>query len=296
MRAWRLRRLLDKSRAKEGVTFWVSTGQLAGCPLCLPIASHNFAGQTGAGSEKGGRRGPGGRGLAGGALGEPAIGQPTVRAPCACDWLAGETPKKEPKLSADFWIAASSERAFGDDAITTTCAADNDDPANPAVCAHHCLEVFCSLVPSHSQTQPSCSDTPCPNQSHRTAKLARAFTMAAITASLMPRLSSPTILSTSRWATLYTRLFSPRLLPSLSIAVPGVSLNLPTLDDIWESVLRAVPKNKVSHSRKRHRQMAGKALQDVNNLCKCPGCGETKRTHRLCQRCLEGTSQARSRD
>ncbi|KAJ6441846.1 Meiotic recombination protein rec14 [Purpureocillium lavendulum] len=83
------------------------------------------------------------------------------------------------------------------------------------------------------------------------------------------------------------RLVSPSFLPTLSIAVPGVSLNLPTLDDIWESVLRAVPKNKVSHSRKRHRQMAGKALKDVNNLCKCPGCGETKRTHRLCQRCLE---------
>lgn len=115
--------------------------------------------------------------------------------------------------------------------------------------------------------------------------------MAAIATSLASRFSSPTILSSSRWATLYTRLFSPRLLPSLSIAVPGVSLNLPTLDDIWESVLRAVPKNKVSHSRKRHRQMAGKALQDVNNLCKCPGCGETKRTHRLCQRCLEGTNR-----
>ncbi|GAO16237.1 hypothetical protein UVI_02000190 [Ustilaginoidea virens] len=33
--------------------------------------------------------------------------------------------------------------------------------------------------------------------------------------------------------------------------------------------------------------MAGKALKDVNSLCQCPGCGETKRTHRLCQRCLE---------
>ncbi|PNY26115.1 WD40/YVTN repeat-like-containing domain protein, partial [Tolypocladium capitatum] len=122
---------------------------------------------------------------------------------------------------------------------------------------------------------------------HRAVQLARVVTMAAISASLALRSSSQTVLSTSRWAALYTRLFSPRLLPSLSIAVPGVSLNIPTLDDIWESVLRAVPKNKVSHSRKRHRQMAGKALTDVNSLCKCPGCGETKRTHRLCQRCLE---------
>ena len=113
--------------------------------------------------------------------------------------------------------------------------------------------------------------------------------MAAAAVSMLPRLSSPAILSTSRWATFYTRQVSAGLFPSLSMAVPGVSLNIPALlGDIWESILRAVPKNKVSHSRKRHRQMAGKALKDVNSLCKCPGCGEAKRTHRLCQRCLEG--------
>ncbi|UNI19916.1 hypothetical protein JDV02_006059 [Purpureocillium takamizusanense] len=111
--------------------------------------------------------------------------------------------------------------------------------------------------------------------------------MAAMATSIVSRLSPPRVLATSRWATLYSQLVSPSFLPSLAIAIPGVSLSLPTLDDIWESVLRAVPKNKVSHSRKRHRQMAGKALKDVNSLCKCPGCGETKRTHRLCQRCLE---------
>jgi large subunit ribosomal protein L32 len=102
-------------------------------------------------------------------------------------------------------------------------------------------------------------------------------------ASLLPRLSSPTLLSAVSF-----RQFTQKLLPTLSIAIPGVSLNLPTIDDIWESVLRAVPKNKVSHSRKRHRQMAGKALKDQNGLCKCPGCGQPKRTHRLCQHCLEG--------
>ena len=104
-------------------------------------------------------------------------------------------------------------------------------------------------------------------------------------AALLPRMYSPTVLSTVSF-----RRFTQKLFPSLSIAIPGVSLNLPTIDDIWESVLRAVPKNKVSHSRKRHRQMAGKALEDVKNLCRCPGCGAIKRTHRLCQNCLEGTS------
>ncbi|QUC24011.1 uncharacterized protein UV8b_08252 [Ustilaginoidea virens] len=112
--------------------------------------------------------------------------------------------------------------------------------------------------------------------------------MAAATVSMLPRLATAIPFPSSRLTTLYTRYFNTRLLATLSIAVPGVTLNLPTfLGDIWESILRAVPKKKVSHSRKRHRQMAGKALKDVNSLCQCPGCGETKRTHRLCQRCLE---------
>ncbi|RFU81325.1 meiotic recombination ski8 rec14 [Trichoderma arundinaceum] len=104
--------------------------------------------------------------------------------------------------------------------------------------------------------------------------------MAAVATSFLPRLSSPLSLSVSRWATFYTTPYTLKFLPSLSIAIPGVTINLPgLLGDIWESVLRAVPKNKVSHSKKRSRQMAGKALKDVNHLCKCPGCGEVKRTH-----------------
>ncbi|KAK0707003.1 hypothetical protein B0T26DRAFT_621885, partial [Lasiosphaeria miniovina] len=57
------------------------------------------------------------------------------------------------------------------------------------------------------------------------------------------------------------------------------------LEDIWESVLRAVPKKKTSHMKKRHRQMAGKALKDVTALCKCPACGQIKRMHYLCPSC-----------
>lgn len=122
------------------------------------------------------------------------------------------------------------------------------------------------------------------------------FTMAAATGALLPRLAySTTILSSSRWATLYTRNFTTPFLPALSVALPGVSLNIPgLLGDIWESILRAVPKKKVSHAKRRHRQMAGKALEDVNSLCKCPGCGATKRTHRLCQTCLNGTLSSNS--
>ncbi|KAF7558782.1 hypothetical protein G7046_g5370 [Stylonectria norvegica] len=110
--------------------------------------------------------------------------------------------------------------------------------------------------------------------------------MAALSTSLFARLAAPGMLSSPRWALSFQQ-FTQKLFPTLSLAIPGLSLNIPTLDDIWESVLRAVPKNKVSHSRKRMRQMTGKALKDVNHLCKCPGCGEVKRTHRLCTHCLE---------
>ncbi|KAJ5160626.1 uncharacterized protein N7482_007630 [Penicillium canariense] len=72
-------------------------------------------------------------------------------------------------------------------------------------------------------------------------------------------------------------------LSTASFALP-ISITIPPLlADLWESVLRAVPKKKTSHMKKRHRQMAGKALKDVQNLNKCPGCGQVKRAHRhLC--------------
>ncbi|CEL11409.1 Putative WD domain protein [Aspergillus calidoustus] len=75
----------------------------------------------------------------------------------------------------------------------------------------------------------------------------------------------------------------------LSTVLPstGIALNIPDiLSDIWDSVLRAVPKKKTSHMKKRHRQMAGKALKDVKNLNTCPACGQIKRSHVLCQHCV----------
>lgn len=65
-------------------------------------------------------------------------------------------------------------------------------------------------------------------------------------------------------------------------ALPITSL----LPDLWESILRAVPKKKTSHMKKRHRQMAGKALKDVKNLSTCSSCGEVKRSHVLCKTCV----------
>ncbi|KAK4141183.1 uncharacterized protein C8A04DRAFT_39315 [Dichotomopilus funicola] len=109
----------------------------------------------------------------------------------------------------------------------------------------------------------------------------------ASSASLHPRLVNP--FSTSRIQFRMQNVALP-LFPSLTLAVPvGLQLGLPPLgsilEDIWESVLKAVPKKKTSHMKKRHRQMAGKALKDVTSLCKCPACGEIKRMHYLCPNC-----------
>ncbi|PYH47690.1 mitochondrial 54S ribosomal protein bL32m [Aspergillus saccharolyticus JOP 1030-1] len=67
---------------------------------------------------------------------------------------------------------------------------------------------------------------------------------------------------------------------AFSLTFPGI------LTDLWESVLRAVPKKKTSHMKKRHRQMAGKALKDVRSLSTCSGCGQIKRAHVLCPHCV----------
>lgn len=77
-----------------------------------------------------------------------------------------------------------------------------------------------------------------------------------------------------------------RILPAALLQ--PISLQIPSLADIWDSVLRAVPKKKTSHMKKRHRQMAGKALKDVKSLNTCPGCGSIKRAHLLCPHCVKG--------
>jgi ribosomal protein L32 len=60
------------------------------------------------------------------------------------------------------------------------------------------------------------------------------------------------------------------------------------LRGLWEGVLRAVPKQRTTHSRSRHRQMAGKALKDLINIVKCPSCGRPKKSHFLCPYCVHG--------
>ncbi|RPA90640.1 WD40 repeat-like protein [Choiromyces venosus 120613-1] len=98
------------------------------------------------------------------------------------------------------------------------------------------------------------------------------------------------LLSVTRLGLLHSiRSFLPTL-PLPTLAIPAaIHLNIPNLlPGIWESILRAVPKKKQSHSRKRMRQLAGKALQDITALNNCPACGKIKRENMLCEPC--GTS------
>ncbi|KAK3344268.1 hypothetical protein B0T25DRAFT_556568 [Lasiosphaeria hispida] len=115
----------------------------------------------------------------------------------------------------------------------------------------------------------------------------------ASSSSMLPRLLSPGFLSASRaTARVNFQQFSLPLFPTVAVTIPvGFQLGLPSipsmLEDIWESILKAVPKKKTSHSKTRSRQMAGKALKDVTALCKCPACGDTKRMHHVCPQCAK---------
>ncbi|KAJ6610038.1 hypothetical protein B0H10DRAFT_2061705 [Mycena sp. CBHHK59/15] len=63
---------------------------------------------------------------------------------------------------------------------------------------------------------------------------------------------------------------------------------LPTLQSLLElfpPFLLAVPKKKVSHSRKSMRS-ANKGLKDKHNIVNCPGCGAPKLAHHLCNQCF----------
>lgn len=104
-----------------------------------------------------------------------------------------------------------------------------------------------------------------------------------------PRASTRTALTVSRQLT-------PKMLFQLALPI-SFSLNLPPiLFGIWESILRAVPKKKTSHRKKRQRFMAGNALKDVTSLNKCSACGNVKRAHLLCPYCVKGRLRGSSPD
>lgn len=113
-------------------------------------------------------------------------------------------------------------------------------------------------------------------------------TTSSILSSFLPRLAPATATFATRSTTLYSRQLSHPLLPVLAIP-SAIHLNIPGfLEGLWEGILKAVPKKKTSHMKKRHRQMAGKGLQDVTNLNRCSACGHIKRAHLLCPYCVAG--------
>ncbi|KAL6707891.1 hypothetical protein ACN47E_003565 [Coniothyrium glycines] len=84
------------------------------------------------------------------------------------------------------------------------------------------------------------------------------------------------------------RLSRPFATPFGALAIPSLSLPaLPSLADIWNGILNAVPKKKTSYRKKRQRFMAGKGLKDITSLNKCSGCGRVKRMHVLCPYCVD---------
>ena len=95
-----------------------------------------------------------------------------------------------------------------------------------------------------------------------------------------------------------THITSPRV---TNLTIPQMMLGFPTattyaitssfLSGLWDSILRAVPKKKTSHRKKRQRFLAGKALKDVTNLNTCSACGEVKRAHLLCPYCVDSRSR-----
>ena len=98
-----------------------------------------------------------------------------------------------------------------------------------------------------------------------------------------PKASTRTALTVSRQLTSKMLLQLPLTLPiSVTLTVPSILFGL------WESILRAVPKKKTSHRKKRQRFMAGNALKDVTSLNKCSACGNVKRAHLLCPYCVNG--------
>jgi large subunit ribosomal protein L32 len=69
--------------------------------------------------------------------------------------------------------------------------------------------------------------------------------------------------------------------------MPSITTLIPIITGIWDSILRAVPKKKTTHSQKRKRQLIGKALEDKKNITRCEACGDLKLLHTLCGSCVK---------
>ncbi|KAJ7254070.1 hypothetical protein B0H12DRAFT_1115795 [Mycena haematopus] len=66
--------------------------------------------------------------------------------------------------------------------------------------------------------------------------------------------------------------------------------SLESLLELFPPFVLAVPKKKVSHSRKSMRE-ANKGLKDKHNIVNCPACGAPKLAHHLCNQCFSFLSR-----
>ncbi|KAF8168062.1 hypothetical protein B0H34DRAFT_684052 [Crassisporium funariophilum] len=91
----------------------------------------------------------------------------------------------------------------------------------------------------------------------------------------------------------FFRQWSPSILVSSALALPGTSWSMPSLEsllDLFPPFLLAVPKSKTSHSRKAMRS-ANKGLKDKQNITNCPGCGGVKLAHHICPQCYSSVTR-----
>ena len=105
----------------------------------------------------------------------------------------------------------------------------------------------------------------------------------------LPRLAFPST-SAPTWPhtpALATELSAPEASNSSSAAASEGWLS-----GLWDGLLRAVPKKKVSHSRKSMRA-ANKGLKDRVDLVHCSGCGKPKAQHHICGFCYAELNRAR---
>ncbi|KZO98370.1 hypothetical protein CALVIDRAFT_41656 [Calocera viscosa TUFC12733] len=105
---------------------------------------------------------------------------------------------------------------------------------------------------------------------------------ALVAAHFAPSASRQSLFQLLHFPTLYRRILPFTVSPPVAAAL-GVGL-IQHLLDLFPPFLLAVPKKKVSHSRKAMRS-ANKGLKDKINIVNCPACGAAKLSHHLCQRC-----------
>ncbi|KAG7450479.1 uncharacterized protein BT62DRAFT_1001296 [Guyanagaster necrorhizus] len=102
-------------------------------------------------------------------------------------------------------------------------------------------------------------------------------------------------------------LFPPNLLPAFLTTPHPFTWRIPSLLELFPSIVLAVPKKKTSHSRKAMRA-ANKGLKDKHSalselfhasplpnersdIVNCPGCGTPKLAHHLCSKCYSFLSR-----